>query len=83
MFVKFRYRITEEKHTNTTVKSSHYGKNRRYRVLRNYSLKVGSYPLRHRGVPLITPWTTSLLFYRQIKDKVSTKHFEKFNQHRP
>lgn len=24
--VKFRYRITEEKHTNTTVKSSHYGK---------------------------------------------------------
>lgn len=24
--VKFRYRITEEKHTNTTVKSSHNGK---------------------------------------------------------
>lgn len=46
--VKFRYRITEEKHTNTTVKSSHYGKIEGIEYWgTSHWLKVGSYPLQH------------------------------------
>lgn len=50
--VKFRYKITEEKHINTTVKSSHqrYGKivGIEYWGTRHW-LKIGSYPLQHWG----------------------------------
>lgn len=69
--VKFRYRITEEKHTNTTVKSSHYGKIEgiEYWGTSHWlfeSWLVSFATLRSASV---TWWVTSLLFYRQIKER--------------